>query len=505
MFTYSDFVKYAEGAKTDFCPFIDHREAFSVKVNGVAVPVYSCTISRFPFNKRYTGFQRSEDQTETAYFVNLMGDEKLDVAVTSSREIAFVKIKPYAAEIKPEVTGNVISFCIPAHGQYVLHVNGSHSPLYVFYSKLYEKPEESAVTYYVKAGVTRRDFVLKSGESLFLEKDAYVYGNVYVENARNVKIYGNGVLDDSYEARGLGNCYRLGENIPFSIGNLKLYRADDVTVAGLCFVNSACFALSCESSQNIRIDDVKVFGQWRYNTDGIDFMNCHSVTVKNSFVSVFDNCVCVKGISNRSRNSYGFLFENLILSNDWGRACEIGLETFADEIYDVTFRGVKIIKCDDVAFDIQNGDFAYVHDVKFIDCSLECESYYTPHELQTSAGQKYSRGNEINKVQLFNAVNYRMLGSMNADAIFGWHYDVYEKGAKSAAIENVLLQNIKIYYDEKIGKEGKAYLITVLTDSVVKGRVHRNIKLKNVTVNGEKITGENLVLSINHTENFSIE
>ncbi len=177
MFTYSDFTNYSKAAKTDFCPFINHREAYSVTVNGVAIPVYSCTISKYPFNKRYTGFQRSEDQTETAYFVNLMGDEELNVTVKSKRKIEFVKVKPYEAKIKAKTSANDISFKISNHGQYVLHVNGCHSPLYLFYSELYTKPDESEVTYYVKPGITRKDFVLKSGESLYLDKDAYLYGN----------------------------------------------------------------------------------------------------------------------------------------------------------------------------------------------------------------------------------------------------------------------------------------------------------------------------------------
>ncbi len=505
MFTYSDFTNYSKAAKTDFCPFINHREAYSVTVNGVAIPVYSCTISKYPFNKRYAGFQRSEDQTETAYFVNLMGDEELNVTVKSKRKIEFVKIKPYEAKIKAKTSANDISFKISDHGQYVLHVNGSHSPLYLFYSELYTKPDESEVTYYVKPGITRRDFVLKSGETLYLDKDAYLYGNVYVKNAENVKIYGNGVMDDSYESRGLGNCYCLGEEIPCCIGNVKLFDADNVTIEGISLVNSACYSINCESSQNIYISDVKIFGQWRYNTDGIDFMNCRKVVVKNSFVSVFDDCLCVKGISYGSRDSYGFLFENIVLSNDWGRACEIGLETFADEIYDVTYKNVKIIKCDDVAFDIQNGDFAYVHDVRYIDCSLECESYYTPHQLQTDIDKKYSRENEINVTQLFNAVNYRMLGSINADEIYNWYYDVYKKGPKAAVIENVLMENVKVYYDEKIGKEGEAYKLPVLIDSVVKNKIHKNIKLKNITVNGEKVNYNNVVLSVSFSKDFTIE
>ena len=508
MITYSDFEKYATGKVADYAPFINHCEVYKVKINGIDIPVYECNISKFPFNKIYRGFQRAESQTEKAYYINLFSDEPLDIEVTLSGVKAgakTAKLKPYAFGVTPKLNGDKVTFLVKRHGFFALHINDHHNPLYIFNSEIITPPEKSEVTLFVGAGVIRKDFRLKSGETLYIDKDAYVYGNILIENAENVKIFGGGVLDDSYEERGLGSCYRLTEDTPIGVGNVKIINSKNIEISGVSFVNSACFSIASESSEDIKIDGVKVFGHWRYNTDGIDFMNCRNVTVKNSFVSVFDDCVCVKGIAYRSRDIYNFLFEDLVLSNDWGRACEIGLETFADNISNVTFNRVHVIKCDDVAFDVQNGDFAHVKNVKFLNSTLECESYYTPHELQKSINAVYTRGGEANVTQLLNVVNFRMLGSINSKVIFGWNYDLADKGENSTVNEDITLENVSVYYDEKLGKADGKYRLPIVVESVIDGKKHKNVTVKNVTVNGEKLTDKNADITLKGVENFVIE
>ena len=73
MFSYSKFehdyklsaFKYEEPISKDF----------RVLVNGEEVPVYTCRISRIPFNRPFPGYQRPIDQTEEASFVNIVSDE----------------------------------------------------------------------------------------------------------------------------------------------------------------------------------------------------------------------------------------------------------------------------------------------------------------------------------------------------------------------------------------------------------------------------------------------
>lgn len=508
MITYSDFEKYSVDKIKDYAPFINHGDVYEVKINGTKIPVYDCDISKYPFNKIYTGLPRPANQTEKAYYVNVFSDEKLNVEVTLKgvkKGVKQVKIKPYASNIAHTFSGDKVTFTVENHGSYVLHAGDYHNSLYIFNSEIVTPPNKSEVTYYVGAGVVRKDFCLKSGESLYIDKDAYVYGNVLIENAENVRVFGGGIMDDAYEGRGLGWCCYLTDDTPICIGNVKLYKSKNVSISGLGFVNSACYSINAEVTDDIKIDGVKVFGQWRYNSDGIDFMNCRNVTVKNSFVSVFDDCICVKGISHLTCDIYNYLFEDLVLSNDWGRACEIGLETFADVIKDVTFNRVHIIKCDDVAFDVQNGDFALVKNIKFTNSSLELESYYTPHELQKDMDATYTRGNEINVTQLLNVVNYRMLGSINAETIFGWNFDLANMEKTAATNEDITLENITVYYDEKIGKNGNKFKMPILVESVFDDRKHKNVTVKNVTVNGEKLTENNADITLIGVENFVIE
>ena len=35
---------------------------------------------------------------------------------------------------------------------------------------------------------------------------------------------------------------------------------------------------------NVKIEDIKVFRQWRYNADGIDIVNPQNINIENSFI-----------------------------------------------------------------------------------------------------------------------------------------------------------------------------------------------------------------------------
>ena len=47
--------------------------------------------------------------------------------------------------------------------------------------------------------------------------------------------------------------------------------------------------------ENITVDNIKIIGQWRYNSDGINICASKNVTVKNSFIRSFDDCIITRG------------------------------------------------------------------------------------------------------------------------------------------------------------------------------------------------------------------
>ena len=96
--------------------------------------------------------------------------------------------------------------------------------------------------------------------------------------------------------------------------------------------DAPCFALRTADCEDIRIENVKIIGQWRYNSDGIDLYNSRHALVKSCFVRTFDDCVVLKGgysvngVQLDRVTLSDIAVEDCVLWNDWGRALEIGAE-----------------------------------------------------------------------------------------------------------------------------------------------------------------------------------
>ena len=103
--------------------------------------------------------------------------------------------------------------------------------------------------------------------------------------------FGGGVLDNSCEERITEQCY---EN--HTKGNFRLYNCENIEVSDVIFTNSSTWVMSMFNCKNVHIDNVKIVGQWRYNTDGIDIVNSENVFIENSFIRSFDDTITIKAI-----------------------------------------------------------------------------------------------------------------------------------------------------------------------------------------------------------------
>ena len=76
----------------------------------------------------------------------------------------------------------------------------------------------------------------------------------------------------------------------------------------------------------------KVFGQWRYNNDGVNIVNSKNITVKNSFVHSFDDSITIKGIDRYAEtDNENILSENCVLWCDWGKLWKSVLKPPAED------------------------------------------------------------------------------------------------------------------------------------------------------------------------------
>jgi hypothetical protein len=233
-----------------------------------------------------------------------------------------------------------------------------------------------------------------------------VYGSVIAEHASGIRICGRGILDGS-------RIDRFGANSLVFLNDCA-----DVRVEGIVLRDSNAWTLIAAASRRIRIRNVKLIGAWRYNADGIDFVNCSHCSVEDSFIRSFDDSIVLKGymkfgpfvnrmqildgrldgtftVDGVTRQTFAELQERLgicdcaaapikdirvrrcVVWNDWGRSLEIGAETVASEICDILFEDCDLIHTTHVAMDVQNSDRAVCSNITFRDIRVEFDDDFT--------------------------------------------------------------------------------------------------------------------------------
>ncbi len=480
-------------------------EDFKVLVNGQEATVYTCRISKNPINAHWPGHQRSVDQSELASFVNIVSDEDVTLEIVPTRKYSRVMLRPYSKGIPFTDENGKITFTLKDEGQFVLALDNLHKSLFIFNTKPIECPDPESVTHYFGPGIhLHKNLVLHSNESVYVDKDALVFGNIYAEDAENIRIFGNGIFDDSGEGRFAGPCY---EN--FTIGNMRFYDCKNIRVEGVLFRDSAIWCVTCYHCFDVVYDNIKIFGQWRYNTDGMDFTNSQNITVRNSFILSFDDTICVKGIDRYiDTDCKNILAENCVLWCDWGRTCEIGYETACRECENIVFRNCDIIRSGGVALDIQNGDCAEVHNVIFENINVEYNNFDEVPQLQTEDCQIYKPNDEVMIPYLICITNTRFrkeysdvpyIKALNLNNAI----DTLDFGTTPhGMVRDVEFKNINVYYDSDIPDVGTKYNIPIHIYSVLEDVTFRNISISGITVNGEKVALEDLKADITETENL---
>lgn len=393
-------------------PPCEERNAagYAVTVDGQAAPVSACRNSAMPVNIRWPGHQRNLDQTEIGGLVRFGLDGAAKVEVTAPRDFREVKIRPQSKGVKPVVAGRKISFEITQAGTYSVEFDGIHSNLLVMADApmTYAADKTSPNTIYFGLGEHNPGLIeLKSGQTLYIDEGAVVFGRIFARDADHIRILGRGILDGSrVKAEILPIDPKLAEEQRkkgFAITNYKRYDeirleyCDDVLIDGIVIRDSPLYNIRPICCRGLTIRNVKLCGNWRYNSDGIDMHNCENVRVSDCFVRTFDDSICVKGFDYRMdekemlHDGYRHdVFTNAVIERctvwcDWGKALEFGAETRAREIRDIMFRDCDVIRNDGPACDILNCDYADVHDVTFENIRIEQDSPVYRHAYSATA------------------------------------------------------------------------------------------------------------------------
>lgn len=459
------------------------QSAFRIFCQGEALDAYECMVSAIPFNNVWKGRQRPIEQTEKASFLSLGNDGETTLDIVPNQPFESVTVRPRSKRAKVSVEGGVVRVTFPSVGQYVVEFDGLHRVLAVFINpeKDFSSLKGQKGVLYFAPGVYYLDerLLLEDGQTVFIDEGAVVYGSINAEDKKNLRVVGYGVLDNSRMKRqdALQTNPEILKETDKNIG-LPLYfnRCENVSVEGITIVDSSEWSAKITGCQNVVVDNIKIIGQWRYNSDGCDFCNCVDATLKNSFIRTFDDCVTVKGFhTNREMPVERILVENCVLWCDWGRCLEVGAETCAPYMRDITFRNCDLLKGSDVMMDVQQGDSAPVTDVLFENIRIDYTGGEQRPAIQMDWSDEYPFYGETHTPALLTIVS----------GVTMWSHD-----DKAGSIGGVTFRDIFVTtYDGKV-PQGSS-ISTREAQSEIK-----DVYLENVQVNGKVRSLQDLGVAI---------
>ena len=445
--------------------FLPLNDDYAVTLDGVAAEVRACRESRVPFNRNWPGRQRPLDQTERASYLAFEADGPISCRVVPKHPFAKAVVRPLSAGVVPSVSNGEIAFTLPRPGYYVLETDGPHRALHIFMEPPRVFPERADATLSYGPGMHMAGLVrLKSHDRVYIDRDAIVFGCFIGENVEDVRVFGHGVIDGRVCERVFEGCYS-----PLQQSCLRFHGCKDVSIDGPILMDSPNWVLACFDCEDVEIGHVKIVGQWRYNTDGIDICNSRRVSVRDCFVRSFDDTIVIKGVSpHRDRAVEDIAIERCVLWCGWGKTIEPGVETSAPAFRRVRFSDCDVIRSACSALNVCAGGSAVIEDFLFENIRVEMQTDNQPEVFQRSDDQRYDPEERQSFPKLVNIDNE--------------HY-----GPKSAEplghVRNCTFRNIAVLTEP--GVPPPAIRIISRTPQGGEMRPFENIVLEGFTLNGQ--------------------
>ena len=304
---------------------------------GKQVETLPVTLSAGPINKVFDGRQRERYQTKEGFVVSF------DVTAPGELSLVYPGGAPDDLVVYPLSRGTGAK---AADGSYVLKIDrpgqfvvsslaGQVADLHVFANPPFAEPAAHGKVTRFARGEHRPGLIApESGETVILEEGAVVHAEVFVLNATNVTICGRGVFDfsewDRADPRAVA--FREAHGLPredteFACNPFVVYASGNVKVEGVTLKNAPFWTVVVRNgSTDIDIGNLKIVGNWRFNSDGINIQASSRVRVHDSFVRSFDDCLVARAAymdGDDGLPTRDLVFEDNVLWCDWGKNCEV--------------------------------------------------------------------------------------------------------------------------------------------------------------------------------------
>ena len=347
---------------------------FEIAFDGKPLTAVEARISAVPFNRVWPGHQRDIGQTRLSHFVSFdvpAGGGELTVIVADGGGTA--RIRPFS-RAQPVGGDGRWTVRVERPEQFVLEF-GSRE-LHVFADPPWTYAPVPDEIYFGPGEHAPGAIIPKSGQTVTLDRGAVVYGNLVLPDVTNVTVRGRGILCGSRQRRvdrdysGSRELLRRGWTGNWQWGTTPVFarRCRGLRLDGIVFRDAPRWTMNLMDCDGVDIHNVKIVGMWRYNSDGIDVCGCRDVTIRDSFVRSFDDCVVARPPCRRLR------VENCVLWCDWNWNIKVQHSELASVMEDISFRDIKAVNIDHALAGVTTrwgSANSVIRDVRFADIEAD--------------------------------------------------------------------------------------------------------------------------------------
>ena len=316
---------------------------------------------------------------------------------------------------------------------------------------------------------------LKSNVTIQLEEGAILVGSVnpfdyehktnwtaliFAHDQNNIGITGKGVIDGQgfIVANNLVDLIHKGVvkdplkyDRPWEgIRPLNIYfrGCRNIEIRGITMKDPGSWNQEYDQCKNVIIDGITVDSKSYWNNDGIDIVDCDSVSVTNSYFDAADDGICLKS------HDAAFICQNIYIRNNTIRTSANGIK-FGTASYG-GFRNIKIIN--NLVFDTYRSAITFAAvDGGIVENVIvdSLRSINTGNVIFLRIGERREgKKGRMNNISITNV--YAEVPSTKPDAGYNYEGPVEDMprnispasivGMPDAHIENVSLKNIEIKY-----------------------------------------------------------
>ena len=341
-------------------------------------------------------FQRTPEQVDRASFLTdafavTAGGEQRDVraCVVGGAPSAYLELEanePVAFTVKPKTPGagakilpsaravpvtagadGTLSFTLPYEGAFVLAFDDGRT-LQIFYDRI-ENYEEAAIAAKYSFGPGVHDvgtIYPRENESVYVDRDAVVYGSIQVRGAGSVQVFGHGVIDSTRLPEWLGSGEDPRQPRPFAA-----FRANGSSLRDVLLIGSHQAVVAMYDCNDFELAGCKVLSA-RPGGDAVDVVCSNNGSIRTTYLRAPGCAVSLRGtLSMRNRHCSNNKVSGCFLWSDGGRALAVGPETWSGWMDSTLFDDCDIICRTASALDVCHGGNGSLRTVTANDLRVE--------------------------------------------------------------------------------------------------------------------------------------